>query len=58
VLLQLPATGSITEEGVTIAFPTVLSISNSSNPVTFTATGLDQGVLVGIYTVANQVTYK
>jgi hypothetical protein len=58
VLLQLPPTGQITEQNVTVPFPTVLSISNSSNPVTFTANGLDQGVLLGIYTVSNQVTYK
>jgi uncharacterized protein (TIGR03437 family) len=58
VLLALPATGSITEQGVSIALPSSLSISNSSNPVTFTATGLDQGVLYGTYTVSNQVTYK
>jgi hypothetical protein len=58
VLLALPPTGSITQQGVSIALPSSLSISNSSNPVTFTATGLDQGVLYGTYTVANQVTYK
>jgi uncharacterized protein (TIGR03437 family) len=58
VLLTLPPTGSITQQGVSVALPTTLGISNSTNPVTFTATGLDQGVLVGSYSITNQVTYK
>ena len=58
VLLALPPTGSITQQGVSVGLPTMLGITNSSNPVTFTATGLDQGVLSGTYSVSNQVTYK
>ena len=58
VLLALPPTGTITEQGVSVGLPTMLSISNSSTPVTFTANGLDQGTLQGGYSIANQVTYK
>ena len=58
VLLALPATGTFSEQGVTVGLPTMLSISNSSNPVTFTASGLDQATLQGGYSIANQVTYK
>jgi uncharacterized protein (TIGR03437 family) len=58
VLLTLPPTGSITQQGVSIALPTFLTITNTSNPVTFTAPGLDQGVLYGSYGVSNQITYK
>jgi uncharacterized protein (TIGR03437 family) len=58
VLLALPPTGTFTEQGVSVALPTTLSIANYSNPVTFTAPNLDQGVLQGYYSIANQVTYK
>lgn len=58
VLLALPPTGTITQQGVSIAFPTILSISNSTNPASFTATGIDQGIASGSYGISNQVTYK
>jgi len=41
VLLSLPPTGSITESGVTIPIPGTLVVGNYSNPVSFTASGLD-----------------
>lgn len=59
VLLALPATGTMTQSGVTIPIPSFLTISNTTNPVTFTAaSGLDQGIITGSYGVSNQVTYK
>jgi len=58
VLLALPATGSISQSGVSVPIPSFLTISNSTNPVTFTAPNLDQGTIQGSYGISNQVTYK
>jgi len=58
VLLSLPPTGTITESGISIPIASFLTVSNSSNPVSFTAPNLDQGILSGSYAVSNQVTYK
>ncbi|HUK17389.1 MAG TPA: hypothetical protein VLW65_13285 [Bryobacteraceae bacterium] len=58
VLLSLPPTGTLTESGISIPIASFLTVSNTSNPVSFTAPNLDQGILTGSYAVSNQVTYK
>lgn len=58
VLLALPASGSITVSGISTPLPGALSISNSSNPATFTAPNLDYGYISGSYTTSQSVTFK
>jgi uncharacterized protein (TIGR03437 family) len=54
VLLALPPTQSI--QGITI--PASLAVINSAKPVSFTAAGLDQGLLTFAITSSKSVTYQ
>jgi uncharacterized protein (TIGR03437 family) len=58
VLLSLPPWGSVTESGVTIPIPGTLVVGNYSNPVQFTASGLDFGFVQYYNSSSNQVTYQ
>jgi uncharacterized protein (TIGR03437 family) len=58
VLLALPASGSITESGVSIPLNGALALSNQSNYTTFTAPNLDYGYLGGTYTTSQSVVFQ
>jgi uncharacterized protein (TIGR03437 family) len=58
VLLALPPSLTMTVGGVAIAVGGGLSVSNYSNPVSFTAPGLDLGYVSAYYTNGTSVTYQ
>jgi uncharacterized protein (TIGR03437 family) len=57
VLLQLPASTSISEDGITFSLST-LGLGNSPMPVSFTATGLDVGLASTSVSATATVTYQ
>jgi len=57
VLLQLPASSTITEDGVSFSF-SALSIGNAPLPVQFTAPGLDYGFATSNVSISTGVTYQ
>jgi uncharacterized protein (TIGR03437 family) len=58
VLLQLPASSSVSSGGVSIPVPGSLAVGNYANPVKFTATGLDVGYASAYVTNSTSVNYK
>jgi uncharacterized protein (TIGR03437 family) len=57
VLLALPASGTISEGGVSIALGGLV-VANSTNPVAFNAPGVDIAFISGSYSSSESVTYQ
>lgn len=58
VLLALPPSGSISLGGITIPFQGEMSVANYTNPVKFTAAGLDAAFVTAYFSNGKSVTYK